>query len=356
MKINYKLKSKFEDFEVSEVPLMPVLFPQESAEYTYLWLKKKGLTTFEAQEIIAENFGVCQLEVNVEGLKDEDAVTNQIVSVKKLLKKEEINSFNKKFKLGKFAIKVENIVGYGREPVNERSLHGNSFKITIRNLSKITAYKFRDCILNTRPLSMINYYDNQRFGLSGGPYNTYLIGKSIIEGDWKRAFFEYERSGNIIKKNKLLVKKTTDSNSYKNFFKAINPKKISFFISSYNSYLWNNEASSLMEKLNKGKKYYFDGVGYLFIPQDLSFISTNVCKINGYSFQEKEFSIDSRIKTRSLIINTNIFVVGINNDELNRLKWKATISFFLPTGCYATMLIKQIFIKYMQNNDWIKFN
>jgi len=109
-----------------------------------------------------------------------------------------------------------------------------------------------------------------------------------------------------------------------------------------------------MERLNKGKKYYFDGVGNLFIPQDLSFISANICKINSYYFREKDFSTGSRIYTRSLIINTNVFVVDINNDELNKSKWKVTMSFLLPTGCYATMLVKQMFIRYMQNNDKTK--
>ena len=344
MKIDYRLKSKFEDFQVSEISLVPLLFPKRSAEYTYLWLKKIGLTTFDAQEIIAEYFRVCQSEVNAEGLKDEDAITSQIISIKKLLNKEEINNFNKKFKLTKPTLKIEDIIGYGKESVNKRLLHGNSFKLTVRNLSKITAHKFRDCISNTRLFSLINYYDNQRFGLPGGPYNTHLIGKSIVESDWEKAFFEYKRSEIIIKKNNFLIRKPTSSNDYKNFLKTISPKKMSFFVSSYNSYLWNKKASSLMERLNKGEKYCFDGVGNLFIPQDLSFISANVCKINSHYFQEKNFSTGSRIYIRSLIVNTSVFVVDINNDELNKSKWKVTVSFLLPTGCYATMLIKQIFI------------
>lgn len=152
------------------------------------------MSTFDAQEIIAEYFGVRQSEVNAEGLKDEYAITSQIISIKKLLNKKEVNNFNKKFKLTKFTLKIEDIIGYGKEPINEKLLHGNSFRLTVRNLTKITAHKFCDCISNTRLFSFINYYDNQRFGLPGGPYNTHLIGKSIVESDWKKAFFEYKRS------------------------------------------------------------------------------------------------------------------------------------------------------------------
>jgi len=345
MKSNYKLKCKHEDFIVNEVPLLPCLSPQKSSRYTYFWLKKKGLTTFDAQEIIAKFFEVNQLDINVEGLKDEDAITFQIFSIKKILRKRIINGFNQKLQPG---LKIESIIGYGKEPVNEKFLHGNTFVITIRNLDKSIAHEFHNLVLSTRLFPFINYYDNQRFGLAGGPYNTHLIGKSIVKNDWERAFFEFQKSGNNIRKNEPLIKKGTSRKNYKNFFKTISPKKVAFFVSSYNSYLWNNEASRLVEKFNKGELEHFNGVGDLFIPRSLSFYSTSTCQVKGHHFDKNNFKIEPKTDIRSLVVNTNIYSTNLNEDELNKSKWKVEISFFLPTGCYATMLIKQIFLRYFK--------
>jgi len=42
-------------------------------------------------------------------------------------------------------------------------------------------------------MTFINYYDNQRFGISGGPYNTHLIGKGIIEGNYREVLKQIKK-------------------------------------------------------------------------------------------------------------------------------------------------------------------
>lgn len=342
--INFKLKCKNEDFEVTEIPLIPKLFPKKISQYTYIWIEKNGITTFEAIEVICKYFNIDYSDINTEGLKDEKAITYQILSLKKILSVSEVISFNK-IHLKEKTLKIKDIIGYGNQPVAERSLYGNSFKIKIRNLSEQIATKLRHFCLNNRYITFVNYYDMQRFGTDGGPYNNHLLGDAIIKNDWKRAYLEFQKTKNDSIDSQITPKRVTFANKYKTFFKGINPKKLPFFISANNSYLWNNKTSLILQKLNKGSKYDFENVGKLFIPQDINFKSYNLCLINGYVFSEKDFKVRRKVIARNIIVNTTVFPGTINKDEIHTNKYQLTVSFLLPIGCYATMLIKQIFLR-----------
>lgn len=343
--INYKLKYKNTDFVVNEVPLIPKLLPKNSSRYTYLWLYKNGLTTFDALEIIAQFFNISIKDINVEGLKDEDAVTRQILSIKKLVNEKELSRFNIKHEKRKFELKIDRIIGYGKNKVTERLLHGNLFNVTIRNLDLSTAEKTRLFCFSNRFITFINYYDNQRFGVRGGPYRNHIIGRAIAENNWIKALSEIKKDKNnqIAGINHL---KIVDNNAAKNCLKNINNKKIKFFLSAYNSHLWNKQASVSIKKHNsKCKKYYFEDLGKLYIPSELAFTSSNILSIQGYDFSEEKFEAKTFIFSRTVLASTIVFPDEIEIDEFNKNKNKISLSFFLPTGSYATMLIKQIFEK-----------
>jgi len=188
----------------------------------------------------------------------------------------------------------------------------------------------------------INYYDNQRFGMPGGPYNTHLIGKAIIDGDWDEAYKQMKRTNNVNGEFSTNVKNIIGT---KDIFKAINPKKISFFVSSYNSFLWNAQASRIVSKHTKSKKHLFKNVGNINLPINNLFKCPQMCEVKGYEFNPEEFSTNSRISKRNLMVSTTIYTHDLEEDELNENMKKLTISFYLPTGSYATMIIKQLFLR-----------
>lgn len=72
-----------------------------------------------------------------------------------------------------------------------------------------------------------------------------------------------------------------------------------------------------------------------------NFTGTNDCTTKGFSIdqglhvKEKEF-------TRSLISDTVVYNHGIEKDDIFQEKYKIRLEFYLKTGCYATMLIKQL--------------
>jgi len=177
--------------------------------------------------------------------------------------------------------------------------------------------------------------------MPGGPYNTHLIGEAIIKNNWGEAYKQIKMTGNITPEFTNIYKNTID---HKEIFRSINPKKISFFISSYNSFLWNAQASQIVNKNTKNKSHLFENLGRLCLPIDGSFKCPQMCEINGYEFKTEEFSAKSKISKRNMIVATNIYADDLEKDEFHKNMKKLTISFFLPTGSYATMIIKQIFI------------
>lgn len=251
-------------------------------------------------------------------------------------------AFNRKYAIGNKYFRIKHIVGYGKEPIRERLLHGNSFRIVIRNLGNRVANNLLAYLSTHRHHHFINYYDNQRFGMPGGPYNTHLIGEAIVKKDWERAFNHIKITNNISSDFLTKLENTFD---YKEFFKTINPKKVSFFVSSYNSFLWNNRTSLLIKESTKSKKHQFENVGYLYLPTTRSFQCPHICEARGYEFVKEKFTVKRKINSRNIVVATTIYARDLENDDLHRGKKKLTISFFLPTGSYATMIIKQIFLK-----------
>ena len=81
--VNYKLKCINEDFQVTEVSLMPSFVSKGPRKFTYIWLQKSGFTTFEVLEQIKVFFKLSFEDVCSQGLKDEDAITEQLLSIKK---------------------------------------------------------------------------------------------------------------------------------------------------------------------------------------------------------------------------------------------------------------------------------
>lgn len=338
----FKLKSQNEDFEVTEIPLLPTISSKGS--HTYLWIKKSGYSTFDAQDQLKNYFKLSDTDINVEGLKDEDGVTSQIFSVRRFLTTKEVLGFNRKLNLLEKYIKIERIMGYGKTPVAEKMLHGNSFNLVVRNLGKNAVEGLERFCRENKYVSFINYYDTQRFGLPGGPYNAHLIGKALVEKDWKEAYKQYKISGNKGLPENFLPNSSTSSAAYRKIFLEVNLKKLSFFISSYDSYIWNEEVSKVLQKTCKGTFCSFKEAGNLFVPEGNAFTLPNIFSCKGHGIKP-DLTTYEKPNSRCTTITTTVYTHTLEKDERNEGKKRITLSFFLPLGCYATMLVRQLVCK-----------
>lgn len=332
---NYLLKARNEDFEVTEIPLLPLF--QEKGPFTYVWLKKSGHTTFDAQESLKAFFGLGYEDVCAEGLKDEDGVTSQIISIHKALVQPDLDAFNEKHSGRGSYICLERVLGYGLEPVQAKMLHGNCFNLVVRALEKDAAESVAAYCRENKLISFINYYDSQRFGMPGGPYNTHLIGKAIVEEDWKEAYAQLIRSNNKIAP-------AAPADDHKAVFAGLNPRKVDFFVSAYESYHWNRALSEELQGSNSGAHHRFENVAELFIPSGNISTAKNIFTNEGYKIGPGMKPV-RRENSRCAVITTAIYALELGSDELNEGRFKLRLAFFLPVGCYATMCVRQLIQK-----------
>lgn len=156
-----KIRSKFEDFAVSEI-LSKKTVDSLSGDlgYAVYHLKKIGIDTNHALDFIFRKTGV---RLKALGLKDASAVTEQYVCSMAQNKSVQNYSDTK--------ISLEKI-GFAKKPLTAKDMIGNRFIIRIDGADKtLASFTESDRILN--------FYGYQRFG-SKRPV-THHIGKAIIQ-------------------------------------------------------------------------------------------------------------------------------------------------------------------------------
>ena len=177
--------------------------------------------------------------------------------------------------------------------------------------------------------------------MRGGPYNTHLIGKEIVEETWPQAYKHIKST-----KNEFEVKgRANNPEHLKESFRCMHGKKLAFFVSSYSSHLWNNSVSCMVKIATNSRSHHFENVGKLHVPIDHYFECPYVCVAEGYDFAPDHFKAMPKENSRSAVVHTTIYAGAVEADELHRNKKKVALSFFLPSGSYATMLIRQIFLR-----------
>ena len=328
---DFRINSVNSDYIIEEVPLLPD-FDSLPKNYTYLWLKKSNYSTFEALEKLRDFYGLEFADVAAEGLKDEDGITSQIISIRKILDEKSVAEFNKIYNKDDNYLLIERIMGHGAEPVVAKALHGNMFYMIVRNLTTDEADRVFDYLKEHKVFPFINYYASQRFGLPGGPYVNHLVGEAICKNDWDKAFELFKTSGNEIPAGK----------TGKAAFSAINPSLVGFCVSAYNSFLWNKAVSEYLGSVTEVEGFEFKHVGELNLPTNVNFMPVSEFKVDGYRFDPETFTVNRRDFKRNIAYPTTIYADAPKDDELFPGKKCLRLSFFLSTGCYASMMIEQI--------------
>jgi tRNA pseudouridine13 synthase len=325
-----RVKYSNSDFIVHEVSLFPANLSAGAfgnKNIAIARLKKEGYTSFESLHKIAEFFSLPFSEVRCQGLKDEDGITTQLISINKILTNKELSDFNEdNHNLSKGYIELE-LVGYSVTPVREKCLHGNIFTVKIRDLSDEELQRITHRLYTGKNFTYLNYYDSQRFGLPGGPYLTHKTGEAIVDNNLKLAFENYVLSGN--------AKNDTLENVFAN--RSIDPRQVQFFIESYYSYVWNNTLASMI----KGSQFITIFDGYKLPICDMQTLISPVLSCKSKRLN-KEWAFTDDVKTRETVITTSIYILSSGADERNNNKNYMELTFMLPTGSYATLMLKQL--------------
>ena len=286
----YQIKAKNEDFRVTEISDLDL----SGGKYSIFLLYKSGLRTVEAIDKISLKTGIPVSEICYSGLKDEDAVTYQYISIKNAgFDKLNFSDDNGNY----FFLEY---IGNSPKRMEIGELYGNAFCIRIRKLDSDTVKRITDG--EKKLINIINYYGVQRFGKPGLPKVTHLIGKAFFDGDFDKMAHLLLESGNI----------TSDK---------------------YNIYI--NDHQKMIERTIAGISYIYSKYSYANL-NDLSNISILRHRLKTLLIKEEYTSF--RQPFLPLIYRCS----DIMPDDMNDGKLMVDIKFTLPSGAYATIAVDQI--------------
>ncbi|UJG40184.1 MAG: tRNA pseudouridine(13) synthase TruD [Candidatus Heimdallarchaeum aukensis] len=287
--IQGKIKKLPEDFIVSEmIDEKTVVSPfQESYSlpgkspglFLHFVLIKKNLDTERALDWMSKLWNVNRDNFNIAGTKDKKAITAQRVSVwglKKAFEKGMINEIDyPTLKAKALTLKLRDI--------KLGELWGNMFNIIIRDISISKSEikkKIEEFFITMKNFGgIINAFGPQRFG-DIRPI-THLVGKLIIEGNYKEAirfyigkvfpdepedtkkarmfFWEGGNANEALKvfpsylntEKKLLSLLVNSSNNYEHVFQSFSYHLKKLFVHAYQSHLFNKYLKIRFEKYSK---------------------------------------------------------------------------------------------------------
>lgn len=322
-----KIKQIPEDFFVKELASIPL---KENGKFLFFLLRKKSWNTMDAVKEIASKLGIPNDKVAYAGIKDKNAVTEQYISIQGV-SKEAVEK-----------LKIKDIelvfVGYSNEKMNNEMLQGNSFKITLRGLEKE---------IRALPKLIPNYFDEQRFGTNA---RNHLVGEAIVKREFGRAcdLMQIKADNNPI--NALIAKKEL-------LFLCFN---------AYQSYLFNlalaeyvrKHASNVVEtEYNAGKLAFGDisavkNVALPLVHFDTEFENDEIkriyekilkeqgIKLSDFLIRQMPNLVQSSPSRMAFVAVKDYKTFSFEKDELNEGLMKQVVSFSLPKGSYATIVVK----------------
>jgi tRNA pseudouridine13 synthase len=370
-----KLKQQPSDFIVEELLGVDVL---PAGPFRLYKIQKTGMDTATVIGHIARRLTISKDRIGVCGLKDKHAQTIQYISVP---------SDTTCIHIQEPRLTVTEC-GYIAQPLFRGAHKANSFCITIRGLRPKQVSSLSVC----EPLHIPNYYDSQRFGsyIDGS-----FIGKAVLDNQFDTAVFLYLQPrktdlGHIKAQKKSLIDFlqthcTNKQSAVRNFASAVHtlsvPSDITdrvlrdmcqVFIQTHSfsqvydclpsfdktmhlqavqSYLWN---CSVREVVKTYKKIYSVPYccGNMLFSQSYTQFDTNLTL---KQFTEIVTQLSTQLgitPTADFDWNRPIFSIVSDyscDDALPDSCAKrpdqfvsVTVRFVLPTGCYATVVLKQL--------------
>jgi tRNA pseudouridine13 synthase len=175
-RLSARLKDQPQDFVVEEVPLYE---PSGEGEHLYLWIEKTDFTASQLAGHIGNSIGIRPREIGIAGRKDRRAVTRQYVSIPAAYE-------NQVPAIDNDQVRVLRQKRHSNK-LRTGHLQGNRFVIRIRNIQSAEQPATEDLETNWRAAAealqktgIPNYFGQQRFGNFG---DTAIPGMAMIRPD-----------------------------------------------------------------------------------------------------------------------------------------------------------------------------
>ncbi len=231
--------------------------------------------------------------------------------------------------------------GYGMAPLRVGRLDGNSFRIVVRNLDPEVAGQ----IGATRKISFcaLNYYDTQRFGVPTGPKLTHILGACLLKGDWQGAFDTLLMLG--APESPLAERWEGRPEAF--FEERLDPRVVSFYLSAYASHEWNRALEAVVADAGPDRSYIetVDGIDYRYLWTSQA-AADILAKRPDLPY--RRLTLDREIaetsSSRATVVQVPLLLEAAEPDDMHPGKSSAVLRFALPSGCYATCVVRQLLI------------
>lgn len=383
-----KIKVKPEDFIVEEIAELPLV--KNGGHAVYL-LKKKGWGTLELLQKLSRELKIPLKDFSHGARKDRHALTSQYISIK-----------------GRSDIKLNEddyslaFIGCMNRPMGPDLIKENKFEVVVRELTdeKIDAVKAE--MENPQRWGCPNYFDDQRFG-SFDSHQGFLAQKLLkqefngalkiyltsvfpedrkSERERKEFFFANWKNWELCLKEAItdLEKKAfsflcRQPKDFLELLMEIPRYELAGFISSYQSFLWNEILRGVIKNVISaplksyrgaaGEYLFYDDLdekNYLYL-KDLNipmpgpkpeFANELIKTLYAQVLEEDGIknSMFNNLKLRQAffksflrqaIVTPQGLTFAVSEDDFYHGKKKLTLSFSLPRGNYATMFVKRLF-------------
>ncbi len=348
--INVYFSKNSRDFIVEEVPLYEF---SQNGEHLVLKIRKKDMTTWQLVQKISEITGSKTRDIGYAGLKDKDGVTTQYIS---LYKKYEDNID----KIEDKDIKILQTF-YHNNKIRIGHLKGNKFYIKFKKVNPVDARKIENIVKIISKEGMPNYFGYQRFGIEKDNYKIgkdILFGKRDIKNRKKRDFFISAYQSHIF--NLWLSKRVEISK----MFNAFDIKELKNLFIYNETLIRDTKNQSNFFKMLPGDILHHYPYGKAFecidIKNEIKRFANKDITITGIlpgkktklakeeaGIIEKEF-ISECDKVMHIMQGSRRFAWIF--PEIFEFRYKKEeawfeLGFFLPKGSYATVLVEEILHK-----------
>jgi tRNA pseudouridine13 synthase len=263
--IGGKIKVRPEDFLVEEIPLYN---PAGEGEHIFLFVEKRELTTLQLRDALSRHFKVKRHAIGHAGLKDKHAITRQVISVHTPGKTPE--------DFPSFVHDRASVlwVDLHTNKLKRGHLSGNRFSIKVRDVDPLMVRHAKLSLDLLGKSGCPNRIGEQRFGFL---MNNHLVGRAMILGnhqealdlilspkpgapkgsyDARNAYAEgrfrdaYELMPKVFKLERNALKALSNEHPPAKAMKAIDPTAAGFFISSFQSAIFNHVLNTRIESGN----------------------------------------------------------------------------------------------------------
>lgn len=337
----YLLKAQAEDFLVSEVLAQDILVPEATAYHVYL-LKKYNYTTERAVRSIVQALKKPRKAISYAGTKDKHAITTQYI-VLHTVSKERVAALELK------DISLE-FVGYTKGHLRLGDLAGNKFTITLRNMDTPFSQASQTFLVP-------NYFDEQRFSTANVDIGLHLLKKEFSLATKKIQEVDSDFA------TQLTEHLSVHPQDFIGALRLLPRKTLLFYVHAVQSKIFNDVLAKDIAEPKVSLSYSqgsFAFPKYPLSPTDTE-LTTASLTLPGFehteldTFLTEQYDLVSRNfllpsmpelslsgNTRKKYFLVREFLLEHALDELHPGKKKAIVSFVLPKGCYATIVIRQL--------------